>query len=138
MSSHGGYGNNIEGIPLPGDTPQIEGSSAAPNRNEPVGAFDPDSGDSAEYAVGYFDAADTADPHEPYVENKDDRRWSEGIADEENDTGPASFADLDEDWSEGVFAETEPLTVKGKIDDQSDEEIAGTQLQPDNIDDSES
>lgn len=132
MGNHGGYGNNIEGIPLPGDIPQVE-SSAAPYRDEPAGAFDPESGDNAEYAVDYFDAVDADDPHEPYIANKDDRRWSAGIADEENDEGPASFGELDNDWSEGIFPETEPLSVKGKVEKQSDEEINGIELQPDNI-----
>jgi hypothetical protein len=126
-------GYNIEGIPLPGDLPQVDGS-AAPNEPRNSTLSNPEGQVEEPYAVDYFDAEiERLGDNGPVVASKDNQNWSEGIEDEEN-VGEASFAELDDDWDEGVFPETQPLTVQGTATEQDNEELSSyMELQPDNL-----
>jgi hypothetical protein len=117
MSNQGGYGNNIDGIPLPGDMPQIQGSST-PNRDDTSLLSNPDGDTEGEYAVDYFDAVEneTGQQPEPYVADKSNQKWSEGLEDEENDYGLLSFDEQDNDWNEGLLPETQPLHLESRAE----------------------
>ena len=128
MGNRSDYGNNIEGIPLPGDIPQVEGS-AAPNRDDSETLHNPE-GQPEQEPVG--SAPSKAQPDQPFVASKDDETWSPGLEDEENN-GYMSFSEQDQDWNEGLFPETEPLQVEGQSEDQSKEEFSDIELKPDNI-----
>jgi hypothetical protein len=139
MGNQGGYGNNIDGVPLPGDLPQLEGS-AVPNRDDSSLLSNPEGETEAEYAVDYFDAveSETGGQSSSYVADKSNRQWSEGIQDEENDFGLGSSFDQDEDWDEGLLPETQPLHVESSsdrdIETAADAELASdVELQPDTI-----
>lgn len=135
MGNQSDYGNNIEGIPLPGDIPQVEGS-AAPNEPRSYTLHNPDGETEPPFSNDYFEAEQRRQggARSPYIENKDNREWSPGVEDEENDYGTVSFSQLDNDWNEGAYPETQPLQVEGAVDDQSQEELeSAIELEPDNI-----
>lgn len=132
MAGRYDYGDNIEGIPLKGDLPQVKGS-AVPNRDESFTLANPQ-GEQEPYTVDYFDAetAELGDPKAPYVADKEDEQWSAGLADEEN-SGDESFEALDAESVEAMYPETQPLHVEGDVAEQSDDEFADVELHPDNI-----
>lgn len=125
-----GRGNAVSGIPLAGAFTQIQGQSVEPNREERLDAFKTD-GTGENYAHDYFDDEEErlGDLEQPYVANKDDQNWSEGLQDEANMDENAN----DVEGQEGVLPELQPLhldyTVKGGQDDDQD-----MMLRPDNID----
>jgi hypothetical protein len=125
------YGNNIEGIPLPGDMPQIE-SSAVPNREDSNTLLNPDGDTNIKFAQDYFDdeEAELGGEGAPFVESKDNEQ---SLVEDEENSGAFSFSEMDKDWDEGVFPETQPLHVEGNVDEQQDEELTYVELQPDNI-----
>jgi hypothetical protein len=125
------YGNNIEGVPLPGDIPQVIGSSA-PNRDHSPTLRKPEGEPENEAPLDYVKKTAEQRHDEPFVPSKDADQWSSGIDDEEN-SGYMSFSDVDEEWPEGLFPETEPLTIEGQAQAQSSEEFSDIELKPDNI-----
>lgn len=111
MGTEGSYSNNIEGIPLPGaeSMPEVKGS-AVPNRDDSATLSNPEGGEDVTYPVDYFDAMGSETGTTEPLESKDiQEKWSDGLQDEENDSGDASFAQLDDDWNEGAFPETQPF-----------------------------
>ncbi len=126
-----GKGNAVSGIPMAGGFTQIQGQSVEPNREERIDAFKTD-GTGENYAHDYFDdeEARLGDLNEPYVANKDDQHWSDGLQDEANMDENAN----DVEGQEGVLPELQPLHLdytSGGQDDSVD-----TMLRPDNIDSS--
>ena len=128
MANEGSYSNNIEGIPLPGDMPQVQGS-AVPNREDTSLLQNPDGDTEAEYAVDYFDAVES-DSADEYLPSKDNQQWSPGLEDEENNYGLNSFSDQDNDWDEGLWPETQPLHLD---QNQSANPHSDTDEYPENI-----
>jgi hypothetical protein len=84
-----GTGYSIEGIPLEDDMPQLEKTSATPNRDDTD--FNVQGDLESDYAVDYFDAeedrlGDPLEANQPDNERIEaDERWSEGINDEANE-----------------------------------------------------
>lgn len=121
-----GKGSQITGIPMPGELTQFENLSAEPNREEPHARLDHiDRGEK--YAVDYFDDEEARlDSLEgPYVADKSEPEWSEGLADEANNED--SFDD------EGLLPETQPLHVDPLSEGEDDD--PNFILSPDNIED---
>ncbi|HEY9793208.1 MAG TPA: hypothetical protein V6D22_22600 [Candidatus Obscuribacterales bacterium] len=131
MGDRSDYGNNIEGVPLPGDIPQVQGS-AVPNREDSPTLQNPQGEALDEAPLDYVTKESKERDGGPFVDSKDDEQWSPGIEDEEN-SGFMSFSEQDKNWTEGVFPETEPLNVQGDADEQSSEELSHIELRPDNI-----
>jgi hypothetical protein len=139
MSNQGGFGNNIDGIPLPGDMPQVD-SSASPNREDSVTLSNPDFVED-EHPERYFkdmeDALGNSD--EGYIPNKAAQESAEaGIEDEENDYGLLSFTELDNDWNEGLTSEAQPLHLATDQPSETNIETVedagwGVELQSDQI-----
>ncbi len=121
-----GKANHVSGIPLPGTIAQVEGQSAEPNRDEPQGAFKTESGEN--YAHDYFNDEEErlGNLEEPFVANKSDQVWSDGIADEENE--------VDEGDDEGLLPETQLLHVDLQTE-VGDDDNQNLMLRPDNVDD---
>ncbi|HEY9679305.1 MAG TPA: hypothetical protein V6C76_14960 [Drouetiella sp.] len=122
-----GKANDISGIPLPGTLAQIEGQSIEPNRDEPPGAFKTETPENDRR--NYFDDEEErlGNLETPFVANKADDQWSEGLEDEENE-----FDDRSDD---GLFPETQPLHVsqspEGGADDSEDMVLRPTQIDDD-------
>lgn len=117
---------SISGIPMPGGLVQVEGQSVEPNRDEDQGAFRRD--DRGEnYARDYFDDEEErlGDLDGPYIVNKDDHQWSDGLKDEENEE------DLGDD--EAILPETQPLHIDLALEAGLEYSLEVV-LSPDNID----
>jgi hypothetical protein len=118
---------DISGIPLPGTITQVEGQTVETNREEGLSPFKHDTKEN--YGHDYFDdeTERLGDLDKPFVANKDDRTWSDGIADEANEQ-------TDEDDDEGLLPETQPLHVDLMTETGADDD-ANTVLRPDNVED---
>jgi hypothetical protein len=90
-------GDSIDGIPFPGG--EIMAQTDDPvetNRDEPRTAFNPLFRDNRDVPTQYsMDEEDRLNEHVDKDWTKQNTEWSDGIADEENDVGFASFGDLD-------------------------------------------
>jgi len=121
-----GKANSISGIPMPGVLIQLQGQSVETNRDEEEGAFRRD--DRGEnYARDYFDDEEErlGDLDGPYIVNKDDQQWSDGLKDEENDE------DLGDD--EAILPESQPLHIDLALEAGMEDSL-DLVLHPDNID----
>lgn len=129
MKRHQGKGkaNDISGIPLPGTLTQIEGRSIEPNRDEPNNAFKLDEPDQ-EFGHDYFNDEEErlGNLDGPFVANKSNEQWSDGIADEANEADDAD--------DEGLLPETQPLHVEVRPGLGEDDNY-DTALNPDNVED---
>lgn len=126
-----GKANDISGIPLPGAIPQVEGQSVEPNRDEPEAAFqvNSDSEKAENFAHDYFDDEEErlGNLEAPFVANKDDEEWSDGLADEENENDDMS--------DDGLLPETQPLHVDPSVNNVGQDDDADVVLRPTQIGD---
>jgi hypothetical protein len=110
-----GKGMATSGIPLSGGgISQIEDTSVETNNFEAANAFkeDRDESDDRPYDKRDFigdQEEQMNDGSGPFIANKDDEEWSEGMEDEANLPDPLLNESDDED--EALFPETEPLHV---------------------------
>ena len=122
---------DISGVPLPGGQSfiQIDNPCVEPNRDEPMNAFREGEIDAEEYAHDYVrdEQKRLGSLMEGYVANKDDEQWSVGLQDEENEP--------DDNSSEGLFAEIQPLHIDPLSAAVAGEDDADISLRPDTVDD---
>lgn len=118
---------DISGIPLAGTITQLDGAQTVEtNREEPGVSFINETPENVGHTYFSDEEARLGNLEMPYVNNKSDEKWSDGIADECNQE--------EEDDDEGLLPETQPLHVDlmsggGKGDNPD------IVLRPDNVED---
>ncbi|HEY9732195.1 MAG TPA: hypothetical protein V6C89_09790 [Drouetiella sp.] len=118
---------DISGIPLPGTIAQMDGAQTVEsNREEPDVSFKEETPDNVGHTYFTDEEARLGNLEMPYVNNKADEKWSEGLADECNEA--------DDDDDEGLLPETQPLHVDVMSGDAKGDN-PDVVLRPDNVED---
>jgi hypothetical protein len=109
MAKKTNKGDSIEGIPFPGGTAMAQTDQPVEsNRDEPRTAFNPMARDVPDVPNYFADEEQRLNEHVDTDWVKDNREWSDGINDEENDVGFASFGDLEKQADEDSIPEAPP------------------------------
>lgn len=121
---------DISGIPLQQTITQIDSTQTVEtNRKEPDVSFEQETPDNVGHTYFTDEEARLGNLELPYVGNKADEKWSDGIADECNEE--------DDDDDEGLLPETQPLHVDLMSGDGAPDN-ADVVLRPDNVEDDSS
>lgn len=121
---------DVSGIPLQQAITQIDGpQTVETNREEPDVSFKDETPENVGHTYFTDEEARLGNLEMPYVGNKVDEKWSEGIADECNEE--------DDDDDEGLLPETQPLHVE-LLSGEGESDNPDVMLRPDNVEDDSS
>lgn len=121
---------DVSGIPLQQTITQIDGAQTVEtNREEPDVSFKSETPENVGHTYFTDEESRLGNLEMPYVSNKVNEKWSDGIADECNEE--------DEDDDEGLLPETQPLHVD-LLSGDGEADNPDVVLRPDNVEDDSS
>ncbi len=119
---------DVSGIPLPNTIVQVDGQTVETNREEPSVSFKSETRENVGHTYFSDEEERLGNIEEPFVNNKADQKWSEGLADESN------LDEDDNDDDECLLPETQPLHVD-PLSANGEDDDAELVLRPDNVED---
>jgi hypothetical protein len=109
MAKKTSKGDSVSGIPFPdGQAMAQTDEPIETNRDEPRTAFNPMVREEPDAPSYFKDEEQRLSEHVDTDWTKDNREWSDGIVDEENEVGFASFGDLERQADEDSIPEAPP------------------------------